>query len=136
MSYAVSAALQAAIYQSLAGDSELAALVGSAIHDQLPPGPMNGILVSLGPEDVQDRSDQTHRGAEHRFSVSVISDAAGFLDAKTAAGRVTDILVDAALPMTRGRIVALRFVSARARRVRDGQTRRIDLSFRAIVEDT
>ena len=136
MTYAVSAALQAAVFQSLAADSDLAALVGAAIHDQMPPGPVDGTFVSLGPEDVRDLSDQTHRGAEHRFSVSVVSDAAGFRDAKIAAGRIADILVDAKPVLSRGRVVSLRFVSARARRVRAGQTRRIDLSFRAIVEDS
>ncbi|MBT8423615.1 MAG: DUF3168 domain-containing protein [Silicimonas sp.] len=136
MSYAVSAALQAAVYQSLVGDSELATLTGGAIHDQMPPGPVDGTFVSFGPETVRDRSDKTHSGAEHRLTVSVISDAAGFQTAKIAAGRINDILVDATPALARGRIVSLRFVSARARRVRAGQTRRIDLSFRAIVEDT
>lgn len=136
MSYAISAALQAGIYQSLAADGDLAALVGTAIHDQMPAGPVSGTYVSLGPEDVRDLSDQTHRGAEHRFSVSVVSDEAGFQTAKAVAGRIADILVDAEPVLTRGRVVLLSFLSARARRVRAGQTRRIDLSFRAIVEDT
>ncbi|WP_413717140.1 DUF3168 domain-containing protein [Silicimonas sp. MF1-12-2] len=136
MSYAVSAALQAAVYQSLASDSDLASLVGAAVHDQMPAGPVAGTYVSLGPEDVRDLSDQTHRGAEHSFSVSVVSDEAGFQTAKSVAGRITDILVDSMPVLTRGRVVSLRFISARARRVRAGQTRRIDLSFRAIVEDT
>lgn len=136
MSYGVSAALQAGVYQSLAADADLVALVNGAIHDQMPPGPIEGTVVTLGPEDARDLSDQTHSGAEHRFTVSVVSNAAGFQLAKTVAGRVSDVLVDAAPVLTRGRVVTLRFVSARARRVRAGQTRRIDLSFRAIVEDT
>ena len=136
MSYGISAALQAGVYQSLAADGELASLVGAAIHDQMPSGPVSGTYVSLGPEDVRDLSDQTHRGAEHRFSVSVVSDEAGFQTAKAVAGRIADVLVDAEPVLTRGRVVSLSFLSARARRVRAGQTRRIDLSFRAIVEDT
>jgi hypothetical protein len=128
--------LQAAVYQTLAGDTALAALVGTAIHDQMPSGPVSGTFVSLGPETARDRSDKTHDGAEHRFTVSVVSDEAGFQAAKTVAGRISDVLVDAAPVLSRGRVVSLRFVAARARRVRAGQTRRIDLSFRAIVEDT
>ena len=107
-----------------------------AIHDQMPPGPVEGTFISLGPEDVRDFSDKTHAGAEHRFTVSVISDAAGFQTAKTLAGRISDVLSQSKPPLARGRIVLMRFLTARARRVRAGQTRRIDLSFRAIVEDT
>lgn len=136
MSYAVSAALQAGIFESLTSDVALMNLVGGAIHDQMPPGPVDGTVVTLGPEEVRDLSDQTHSGAEHRFLISVVSDTAGFQIAKTVAGRITDILVDARPTLTRGRVVSLGFVSARARRVRSGQTRRIELSFRAIVEDT
>lgn len=136
MSYGVSAALQAGVYQSLLADSALVSLVGTAIRDQMPAGPVSGTYVSLGPEDVRDFSDQTHRGAEHRFSISVVSDEPGFQTAKVVAGRIADILVDSAPVLARGRVVSLSFLSARARRVRAGQTRRIDLSFRAIVEDT
>ena len=38
MSYGVGAALQAAVYQRLAGDGALDALVSGAIHDSIPPG--------------------------------------------------------------------------------------------------
>lgn len=136
MSYALSSALQTAIYDLLAGDAALAALVGGSVHDQPPPGPVTGTYVLLGDEDTRDLSDKTAAGADHRFSVSVISDAYGFRTAKDAAGRVSDLLVDATPALTRGRIVMLRFLGARARRIRSGQTRRIDLTFRAIVEDT
>lgn len=135
MSYGVAAALQEAVYQALTGDAALATLTGGAIYDQAPAGPVDGTYVSLGDESVRDLSDQTHKGAAHRFSIQVVSDAAGFQAAKTVAGRVSDILVDAAPVLSRGRVVSLRFLAARARRVRAGQTRRIDLSFRAIVED-
>jgi len=36
MSYGVSSALQAAVYQALISDADLAALVGTAIYDALP----------------------------------------------------------------------------------------------------
>ncbi len=38
MSYSVSAALQAAVYQALIGDASLAGLVGTAIYDAIPTG--------------------------------------------------------------------------------------------------
>jgi hypothetical protein len=135
MSYGVGAALQAAVYQRLAGDGALDALVSGAIHDSIPPGTVTGTYVSLGPEDVRDASDQVGRGALHEFTVSVVTDQAGFQQAKAVAAAVSDALTGASLPLSRGRLVGLWFLSARARRVEKADVRRIDLTFRARVED-
>lgn len=131
MSYGVAAALQAAVYQRL-----VAWLPGVAIHDALPPGSGSGTFVILGPEDALDAGDKTGGGAEHRFLVSVVSDATGFLEAKQIAVQISDALVDADLPLSRGRLVGLRFLKAQARRVDQGEARRIDLRFAARVEDS
>jgi hypothetical protein len=135
MSYGVAAALQAAIYERLTGDAALGALVGNAIHDALPQGAAPDLYVLLGPEEARERGDGTGAGAEHRVTVSVIAQAAGFLAAKQAAGAVSDALDGAALSLARGRLVALAFLRARARRTGQGQQRRIDLTFRARVDD-
>ncbi|MGC9370615.1 MAG: DUF3168 domain-containing protein [Paracoccaceae bacterium] len=134
MSYGVSAALQAAVYQHLAADAALAALVGGAIYDALPAGTLPDLYVSLGPEEARDRSDKTGGGALHLFTVSVVSATAGFQAAKDAAAAVSDALVDAPLSLGRGVLVSLQFDRARAERLTDG-TRRIDLRFRARVDD-
>lgn len=136
MSYGVSAALQAAVYQALIADAQLGALVGSAIFDAVPAGSLPALYVTLGAEDVRDRSDRTGRGAEHSLTVSVVTEAAGFLIAKQVATAISDVLVDAALTLSRGRLVALKFYRARARREGTGGIRRIDLTFRARVDDT
>lgn len=133
MSYALAAALQAAVYQRLVADDALAALVGGAIYDALPPGILPGLYVALGPEQARDRSDGSGHGAEHLFTVSVVSGAAGFASGKAVAAAVSDALVDAALVLARGRLVALDFVAARAARA--GEERQIDMTFRARVED-
>lgn len=130
MSYGVAAALQAAVFQRL-----VALLPGVAVHDALPPGAGSGTFVLLGPEEVLDASDGSGRGAEHRFVVSVISDATGFLAAKEVAVAVSDALVDAPMVLDRGRLVGLRFLKAQARRLDQGAARRIDLRFVARVED-
>ncbi|AJE46404.1 DUF3168 domain-containing protein [Celeribacter indicus] len=135
MSYGIAAALQTAVYRALAEDAVLAGLVGGAIHDAAPAGAVPALYVSLGPEEVTDASDKTARGARHDFTVSVLSDGAGFLAAKQAAAAISDVLADADLTLARGRLVGLSFVSAKARRLRDGDRRRIDLRFRARVED-
>mgnify|MGYP003571153208 CR=1 FL=1 len=135
MSYGMAAALQAAIWQRLSADPALAALVGGAIYDAAPQGTVPDLYVILGPEDVRERGDGTAAGAEHRVTVTVVSAAAGFLIAKQTAGAVSDALVGAALTLDRGWLVSLNFLRARARRSRDGQLRRIDLTFRARVDD-
>jgi len=135
MSYGMAAALQSAIWQRLSGDPALAALVSGAIYDAAPQGAVPDLYVVLGPEDVRESGDGTAAGAEHRVPVSVVSAAAGFLVAKQTAGAVSDALDGAALTLDRGQLVSFNFLRARARRSRDGQHRRIDLTFRARVDD-
>lgn len=130
MSYGVAAALQAAVYQRLVGQ-----LVGVQVYDALPPGAGTGTFVIIGPEEARDASDKTGGGAEHRFLVSVISDATGFLEAKEIAVAISDALVDAPLVLARGRLVNLAFQRAVAKRLQAGEARRIDLRFAARVED-
>ncbi|MBZ8118513.1 DUF3168 domain-containing protein [Roseovarius sp. LXJ103] len=136
MSYAASAALQAAVYQRLRDDPEVTLGVGAAIFDALPPGILPDTYVTLGPEEVRDRSDGTGGGAWHRFTISVVTQTAGFQSAKAIAAAIGDALVDADLSLSRGRLASLSFDRARARREGSGQLRRIDLTFRARVQDS
>ncbi len=135
MSYGMAAALQEAVFQVLLADAALGALVGTDIFDAAPPGAVPPIYVSLGPEEVSDGSDQTGRGAVHEFTVSVVSQAAGFKTAKQAAAAVSDALLGASLVLTRGRVVYLNFLRAKAARVQGADQRRIDLRFAARLED-
>jgi Protein of unknown function (DUF3168) len=136
MSYGVSAALQSAVYQQLLGDAGVSALVGAAIYDALPTGDLPQTYVSLGPENVRDRSDKTGAGALHLFTVSVVTQTAGFGAAKAVAAAIGDALAGANLILSRGQLVGLWFDRASARRTgKAGRVRRIDLRFRARVED-
>lgn len=132
MSYGSAAALQTAIYGRLTTDP---ALAGVSVVDALPVGGGVGTFVLIGPEEVLDQSDKTGGGAEHRLSVAVISDATGFAAAKAVAVAVSDALDAAPLVLARGRLVSLRFLRARAQRLDEGGARRIDLNFRARIED-
>ena len=136
MSYGASAALQAAIYGRLIGHPVVSALAGSAIYDALPAGPLPDTYVTLGPEDVRERSDASGGGAWHHVIISVVTEEAGFHAAKLLAAAIGDSLVDADLALDRGRLTGLHFHRARAKRESGGQRRRIDLTFRARVEDT
>lgn len=135
MTYAVSAALQAAVFGALNGDAGLSNLVGGAVFDAEPAGTLPDIYVTLGAENVRARSDGTGHGAIHEFVISVVTEAAGFTTAKQAAVAVCDVLIDADLVLDRGALVSCRFIKAKAARVENGTARRIDLSFRARVDD-
>lgn len=131
MSYHAAAALQAAVFQRLAGWPGLA---GVPVVDGMPAGTRPATFVLLGPEVALERGDGSGGGAEHRLVISVISTAAGFLAAKTAAAEVSLALADAELVLTAGRLVSLTFQRAAAARREAGAVRRIDLTFRARIE--
>lgn len=131
MSYAAAAALQGAVFQRLAGWS---GLTGVSVVDALPPRTGKGTFILLGPETVTDQSDRSGPGAEHQFQVVIISDAKGFMAAKTAASQVSAALVGASFTLTTGTLVGLTFVRAAAKRLNTGDSRRIDLTFRARIE--
>tara|TARA_R110002051_G_scaffold14460_3_gene46812 strand:- start:4982 stop:5392 length:411 start_codon:yes stop_codon:yes gene_type:complete len=135
MSYGVSAALQEAVFQQLFNDPWLSVVVGSNVYDALPAGTLPSLYVTLGPELVKDQSDKTGAGALHEITVSVVTDVAGFAQAKTAAAAVSDALVDADLALSRGAVVSLNFFKATAARVGTGDIRQINLIFRVRVTD-
>jgi len=133
MSYASGPAVQVAVFELLSADAALGGLV-AAIFDAPPPGTPQGSYVIIGEDEAIDRGDGTGPGAEHRLTISVVSDAAGFLVAKQAAARISEVLSWAQPALTVGRVVAIWFQDARARRLEGGTLRRIDLRFRVRVE--
>lgn len=134
MSYSSASAVQTAVYGLLSADSNLAALIPGGIFDAPPPATPPGTYGVLGDEEVIDRSDISGPGAEHRILVQVLSDAAGFATAKAAAARISALLDGAAPVLSVGRVVAIWFHTAQARRAEGGALRRIDLRFRVRVE--
>lgn len=137
MSYEFAAGLQAAVFRRLAGDAALAALVGAAIHDAPPPARGDGAgrdYVTLGEESVRANGSKTSRGAVHDFTIAVHSGRDGFERVKRIAGAVCVALEEAPLDLDAGRLVALRFVAARAERGPSPEKRRVTLRFRAVVD--
>lgn len=135
MSYAISGALQAAVFAALAADVGLVALVGDGIYDAVPAGSVPDLYVRLGSESVREASDISGAGAIHFLTVSVITTNPGFAAAKSAAAAVSDALHDADLTLTRGKLISLRFERGAARRIDAASARQIDLRFRARVQD-
>lgn len=134
MSYAASAPLQVALFARLSNDPELIAL-GASIHDALPAGTLPSLAIVLGPEWARDASDKTARALKVDFQVSVFSSAAGFLSAKEAAGAVCIRLTAPGWGLGQGHLVGIWFLTAKARKENSNGHRRIDLTFRALIED-
>lgn len=135
MSYAISEALQAAIYSALSGDAGVNALVGGHIYDAVPSGVLPSLYVTFGEEKVRDLSSKTGAGAAHDLAVEIHSDATGFQASKGLAAAVCDALIDADLTLNRGFLTGLHFKFARARKGIDPDKRVIALTFRAFVSD-
>jgi len=137
MSYAMSTAMQEAVFTELSGNVALVALV-AGIFDAPPPGdgtPPSGSYITLGDEVAKDRSSASHSGCTLDLEVNIHSDFAGFSAAKKVAGLVADSLDRADLSLSRGKLVNLKFLKSRARRGVAPETRRIALVFRAILDD-
>lgn len=135
MSYAIAASLQRAIFARLAGEAEIIEIVGPNIYDAVPAGTEPEVFVLIGEEAVRDRSTKTSDGAHHDFTVSVFADQHGFANSKALAAIICDSLLASDLPLDRGRVTGVWFRRARTRRGRAPDRRRIDLQFRAHVED-
>ncbi len=135
MSYAMSGALQAAIYDALVADTDVATLTAGHVYDAVPSGAVPETYVSLGHEQARDASDQTGDGALHDIEIMITTTKPGFAGAKAVAAAISDALQDADLALSRGRLVFLRFLRAEARRIDDNTAREIRMRFRARVDD-
>ncbi len=135
MSYAVSAALQGAIYDALTGAVAVTDLVGTHIYDAMPSGTVPSLYISIGAETVRAANDKTGTGALHDVRIAVVTDVQGFAAAKEVAAAISDVLHDADLALARGRLIYLNFDRAVADRSDAGAGRTIALRFKARVED-
>jgi len=136
MSYFSAAPLQEAVFAALNADAGLGALVAGRIYDTPPDGldAAGAPYVIIGDERVRDWSSNSHSGARHDLAIAVHSDAAGFAVAKAVAGAVTQALDGADLALAAGHLVSIQFYAARAKRSLSPAARRIDLTFRALVQ--
>lgn len=135
MSYAVSGALQAAVFTALTGNVAVMNLVGDHIYDAVPSGALPNLYIALGEEKVRDLSSKTGAGALHDLSVDIHGDVAGFQAVKALAAAVCDALIDSKLTLSRGSLTGLQFKFARARKGISPDQRVINLTFRALVSE-
>lgn len=140
MTYALAWPLQEALYQRIAADPACTQHFGARIYDApLPFGvedEPDGVYLILGDEEVSDWSTATDEGAVHVLTLAIHAPRRGFADAKRAAADVSDLLLGAEWTLSRGRVVNVRFVSARTRREDASSLRRIEMRLRFVLEDT
>ncbi|MEM6971926.1 MAG: DUF3168 domain-containing protein [Pseudomonadota bacterium] len=139
MTYALALPLQQAVFQHLSADPGVTALAAGRVFDAPPQlsgdAEAEAAYAVIGDESVQDWSSADTAGAAHTLGISVFATERSFIEAKRLAGAVSDALIGVHPAMSRGRIVTMRFLSARTRREQQGRVRRIDLRFRALIED-
>jgi len=128
--------LQAAIYQALINYAPLSAFVGDQIYDAVPSGTSATTYVLIGEEKTADKGDMTQGATRHDLIVNVVSNASGFSDGKRIASAVCAALDNRPITLPSGSVRGIQFRSAKARRDTGASERRIDLTFRALVDHT
>lgn len=127
-------ALQQAVYAALAADPALiAALGGARIYDRVP-GDAELPCVTLGEDMVTDWSAGSVTGLEHRLRFHVWAREGGRKTVRAVAAAIHAVLHDAALTLSAGHLVNLRFLTARTRVDPDGETWHGVLDYRAVTE--
>jgi hypothetical protein len=126
-------ALQAAAYQALAADPDLAALVGDRIFDAPPRAPAFP-YVSLAAASATDWSTGTEAGAEHRLTLDAWSRERGKAEAWAILERLQARLDGAALTLDGHALVNLRLLFAEVRADADRITWHGVARFRAVTE--
>jgi hypothetical protein len=127
-------ALQRAVFTVLAGDGELATLLGGAhVFDG---APRNAVApyVHLGETVARDWSTATDAGTEATIAVVVWSRLPGQSEGFAIAARIEALLDDAAVPPDGFRLVQLRHVATETARAERPEGRRTILRFRAVLE--
>jgi hypothetical protein len=135
MSVVHSAALQSAIYQELIGAVSISSLIGANVFDAVPSASAATTYVLIGEEKVLSRSDFGKAASRHDVTVNVVSTASGFSDAKIVASEICNVLDGSALNLTSGNLRNIQFISAKSRRDTGAAERRIDLIFRALIDE-
>ncbi|MBA4791934.1 MAG: DUF3168 domain-containing protein [Rhizobiales bacterium] len=127
-------ALRQALYERLAADAPLLAVLGGPrIHDAPPPDAAFP-FVTLGEALVSDWSSATEGGTEQSLTLHAYSRAGGRREGFAIAAAVQQALHDAPLALSGHRLANLRATTAEVRRDGDGRTYHALIRFRAVTE--
>ena len=139
MTYALAWPLQEALFTLFTTNAACVAAFGGRVFDGTPPltnADAEGPYLVIGDEEARDWSTKTEGGAVHVVRFDVHAPRRGFGEAKQAAAAVSDAMLAATLPTSRGTVVNTRFVDARTERDENDALRRIRLQFRITLEDS
>ncbi len=127
-------ALQKGVFQTLAADADLLALLGAArIYDDVPEDATFPFL-TIGEVTERDNGTFTETATEHTFTIHAWSRAGGRKEVKDMAHLTIAALNDALIALEDHRLVNLRFETSRALRDPDGRTYHAIVQFRAVTE--
>ncbi|MGB3539624.1 MAG: DUF3168 domain-containing protein [Mesorhizobium sp.] len=126
--------LQKAVFQILAGDNALAALLGGAKIFDHAPADVRFPYVTFGRTSVYDWSTDTESGTEQLFTLHIWSKAKGRKEALDIMEIVKGRLDDAALALDEHHLVNLRFEFGDASYDDDLSVHHCQLRFRAVIE--
>jgi len=135
MSFGASADLQRVIYDLLSATGSGDALEGIPVVDRFEAGTLPPVYVAIGPERMRDRSTKTSRSAEHRLSITVHSALGGFARIKEIAAAIAERLEGQRPALASGTLCSLRLISVAPARGGSGEERRVEMNFRAFVDD-
>lgn len=127
-------ALRAAIFQALAADAALGAMLGGARIYDAPPRNAALPYVTLGEMRLVNVSADEATLVEHQLTLHAWSGHGGHREAHAIAGALLGALDDAPLTPAGHRLVNLRFALADIRREADGRTYHAWVRFRAVTE--
>ena len=130
---APAAELQKAVFDALAGDVALSALVGQRIHDHAPAN-VAFPYITFGRTSLYDWSTGTESGTEQLFTLHVWSKAKGRKEVLEIMEIARARLADAALELDEHQLVNLRLEFSEARYDEDLSVYHGLLRFRAVTE--
>jgi hypothetical protein len=130
---APAAELQKAVFDALAGDVALSALVGQRIHDHAPAN-VTFPYITFGRTSLYDWSTGTESGTEQLFTLHVWSKAKGRKEVLEIMEIARARLADAALELDEHQLVNLRLEFSEARYDEDLSVHHGLLRFRAVTE--
>jgi hypothetical protein len=127
-------ALQQSIFEALAADAALVALLGAPrIYDDTPQ-PATFPYITFGASQTRDYDSTTSAADEHIVTLHVWSREAGRKQAHEIVGAMRQALHDRPLALPGHRLINLRHDFSEARRDPDGETIRGLLRLRAVTE--
>ncbi len=126
--------MQKALYQRLASDTQLIALLGGAkIYDDVPRG-VALPYVTIGESTIRNWDTGSENGHEHLVTVTAWTRANGAREAHAILAVIEGLLHNASLTLSGHHLINCRHELSEVRREGDGETTRGIVRLRAVTE--